>query len=277
MGNVEERNRWLAFQTIKRKSDWNKLKRDNPAAWRETPAGLRRTAYQWNNPEKAGEQLPEYTIKVNSSNERGYRKIGLWRDDALVADQQTYDLAAKFGPDNVQIKDEYNDFDTIANVNKRGEHEAERRSQRLIGNEIRYNPDIPYLVVQHADHLVSIDDIRNKELQQAMPVLKKLEEELYERPERLRIGMSSREGDSFHNPKLLKELDKELFSETCKDHNLPEEKLARNGKFLEHGTTWIQVEKGVFRDGAAINGNFRRRVKESRMCMIVPKFLPTRQ
>ncbi|MCZ7448292.1 hypothetical protein [Rhizobium rhizogenes] len=234
------------------KSSWRKLKRDDPAAWRDTPAGPRRSAYQWNNPEKAGEQLPEYIIKVESSNERGYRRIGIWRDDPLAAGQQTYDLAEKFHAENVQIKNEYNDFDTIANLNKRGEHEAERLSQRLVGNEIRYNPDLPSLVVQHGDHLVSIDDIRHEELQQAMPVLKKIEEQLYEHPEKLRIGISNREGDSFHNPKLLKELDKELFSQICKDYDLPEEKLARNSKFLEHGSTWIQVEQGVFRDGAAV-------------------------
>ncbi|CCM79806.1 MULTISPECIES: hypothetical protein [Rhizobium] len=244
------------------KDNWRKLKRDDPAAWRVTPSGLRRAAYQWNNPEKAGEQLPEYIIKFSSRNERGYRRIGLWRDDPLVVRQQTYDLAETFGPENVLIKNEYNEFDSISNINKRGEHEAERRSQRLVGNEIRYNPDLPPVVVQHGDHLVSINDIRDKNLQQAMPVLQRLEEELNYRPEKLRIGMSSREGDSFHNPKLLKELDTELFSQICKDYNLPADKLAKNGKFLEHGLTWVQIENGVFRDGASIMKELSREGKK---------------
>ncbi len=62
------------------------------------------------------------------------------------------------------------------------------------------------MVVQHKNHFVAVDDIQNTKLWKRQPVLKKLHDNLQERPGTLRIGVSNGEGDSLHSPQLMQKL-----------------------------------------------------------------------
>ncbi|MBX4967714.1 AsmA family protein [Rhizobium binae] len=233
------------------KTVWDKLDRNDPQAWYDTPAGPHLTTYAWHNPEKAGQGLPTLSITMKSNNQRGTRTIGVWENDPLVAGKSLKDLARDYGPDKVEIKNKNNIFRSVAKLNERGEHEAERLLAQVRGQEIRYNRDLPDIVVQHKSHLVSVADIQNTKLWENQPVLKHLNEALDERPESLRIGMSNGEGDSLHSPQLMRKLDGKLFERMCEKYHLPQERLAENGKYLKGGP-WVQTAEGLLQDAKAV-------------------------
>jgi len=248
----------------RRKNKWKPLDRSDPDAWYEAPggAGLRVRKNLWHNAAKAGENLPELTITQPSTNKRGFREIGMWRNDPAVKDGLD-GLVKQYGADKVEIKDTNNCSSSVAALNQSGEHEAERLFARITGNDICYNRELPPSVVQHEDYLVSMEDIRNEKLWSEVPLLKDLSNKIDrinrgESVKDLAIGFANRSADQIHNPKLLKKLDEKLspderlFSKICQASGLNEEQLARMGKSFEGGPVWVQIEKGVLRDAESI-------------------------